>query len=444
MVFKVSSVSKYLRPGIQAVCFLIVIVLFINMEYPASMPFSNPLLAADPVAVAGSIIFYRGSWMPALLPVAALLLASAVLGRAFCGWVCPVGFLVDITDKISGLFKKRIRSGRYGYLQYGIFAAVLLYSMVTLDVLSILDPFVILQRSIYLLWHNAGIPAILLLVLACSVVIAPRFWCRAICPAGAAIGIVSAISPFKFRMDDCKKCMRCHRACPMGAISRDGRWDATACIKCLDCERACPDSKTSFAASRPAMPGISVSRRSMLAAGVAAGLFAVSKGTATLATGDRPLIRPPGSLVEYKFNDACTRCESCAKACLGKVIRPAGIDAGLERLFTPLMDFRTGKCERCGTCGQVCPTGAIISVPVDKIKIGTARIDTGKCIAWKEGKSCLICMEICPVSAVKGAGKLQPVVVSDTCVGCGACELNCPVKDKAITISNEGELRRVV
>jgi ferredoxin-type protein NapG len=75
------------------------------------------------------------------------------------------------------------------------------------------------------------------------------------------------------------------------------------------------------------------------------------------------LIRPPGALVEEKFNHACARCYSCARACTGGVIGPAELDAGLERAFTPSLDFGKGACERCGTCGQVCPTGAIISLP---------------------------------------------------------------------------------
>jgi ferredoxin len=146
--------------------------------------------------------------------------------------------------------------------------------------------------------------------------------------------------------------------------------------------------------------------------------------------------------VEARFNAACARCESCAKACTGAVIVPASLDAGLERWFTPALDFGRGACQRCGTCGQVCPTGAIISLPEDKIKIGTARLDTAKCVAWKDNTKCLICNEVCPVQAIKGAGRLRPYVVEDTCVGCGACQYNCPVKEGAIVVFPEGERRR--
>jgi ferredoxin-type protein NapG len=158
------------------------------------------------------------------------------------------------------------------------------------------------------------------------------------------------------------------------------------------------------------------------------------------ASGQSP-VRPPGSLAEPKFNAACIRCESCARACLGRVIRPAGLDGGLERYYTPALDFDQGKCERCGTCAAVCPTGAIISTPEANMKMGTAKLDPEKCIAWAQGKKCLICAEVCPVHAVMGAEALEPAVDPGACAGCGACQYNCPAEGKAIVVTSEGERR---
>ena len=57
-------------------------------------------------------------------------------------------------------------------------------------------------------------------------------------------------------------------------------------------------------------------------------------------------------------------------------------------------------------------------------------------------QECLICNEVCPKQAVKGAGELQPVVDEDTCMGYGNCQHNCPVDEKAIRVSSTGERRR--
>lgn len=395
-------------------------------------------MVADPLLAITSSLFHRGAWLPALLPVMGLLAITALFGRAFCGWACPVGFLVDISDRIVRFFKRSKFNERLGYLQYGLLAALLLASLLAVDVLSPLDPMVIFQRSMYLAWSLSGVPVILLLIMAGSL-LAPRLWCR-ICPLGAVLGLAALVSPFGRSVNGrCTKCLKCRRACPTGAISTKNAFDSTACVKCLQCERACPEDAIAFAASRPSVPSFA-DRRAVLVAGAALGALALAK--VAITKGAASPIRPPGSLAETKFNAICVRCESCAKACLGRVIRPAGLDAGLERAFTPVLDFNVAKCERCGTCGAVCPTGAIISIPEAKMKMGTAKLDAAKCIAWAQDKKCLICAEVCPVQAVKGTGRLRPFVDAAACVGCGSCQLNCPVEGKAIVVSSDGERRR--
>ncbi len=315
-------------------------------------------------------------------------------------------------------------------------------SLISVQALSVADPLVLFQRSSYLVWAGAGIPVVLIVIVAASLLV-ERFWCRALCPLGGLLGAVALVSPFGRRLGDgCNNCRKCHRTCPMGAISKENSWDATACTKCLECERACPQAAISFSSSKPQVPSVSPSRRSFIAGIAALGVLAASERSASLLAPSDKLIRPPGSLAEESFNAACARCGSCAKTCVGEVIVPAGLDAGLERAFTPSLDFDKGACQRCGTCGQVCPTGAIISLPEEQIKIGTARIDPVLCIAWKDKKKCLICMEVCPTQAINGAGKMQPAVDEDACVGCGSCQHNCPVEEKAILVSSAGERRR--
>lgn len=377
--------------------------------------------------------------MPVLfLAAAGMLAVAAIFGRIFCGWACPVGFMADISDRVVRVFRRIKPTGRLGFIQYGLLAALLIFSLFSIDALSAFDPMVIFQRSVYLIWSLSGVPVVLLLIMAGSL-LAPRLWCR-ICPMGAVLGLAALASPFGRGVNDsCIKCMKCRRACPTGAISKENGFDTTACIKCLKCERACPENAISFAASRPALPTFE-GRRTVLAAVAGLGLLALAK--VAVPGAGASYIRPPGSLVESKFNAACVRCESCVKACPGQVIRPAGLDGGLERAFTPVLDFNKGKCERCGTCGSVCPTGAVISIPEANMKMGTARLDKNKCIAWAQNKKCLICEEVCPVKAIKSTGRNRPVVSEDVCVGCGSCQLNCPVEGKAIVVSSEGERRR--
>ncbi len=101
---------------------------------------------------------------------------------------------------------------------------------------------------------------------------------------------------------------------------------------------------------------------------------------------------------------------------------------------TPCLAPLQGRCEMCLLCQDVCPTGAIRQVPVEQVKIGTAVIDHRRCLAWGQGKYCLVCVEQCPFQAAVMDERQRPVVRADRCKGCGACENGCPVPGAAIHV----------
>jgi len=159
------------------------------------------------------------------------------------------------------------------------------------------------------------------------------------------------------------------------------------------------------------------------------------------------------------------------KVCPNNALQPALLEAGVEGLWTPVLAARIGYCEpSCALCGEVCPTGAIWEItPAEKawlpssapkdakpIRLGTAFYNRGRCLPWAMATECIVCEEWCPTSPK--AIYLRPVEVTDTtgtvkqirqpyvdpdrCVGCGACEFACPVKDlPAIYITSIGESR---
>jgi ferredoxin len=101
------------------------------------------------------------------------------------------------------------------------------------------------------------------------------------------------------------------------------------------------------------------------------------------------------------------------RICPTNVIQPAGIDGGLENLWTPVLNNRIGSsgCQlNCVACGQVCPTSAIRPITLSEklgtgefaevgpIKLGTAFFDRDRCLPWAMDKPCIVCEENCPVS----------------------------------------------
>jgi ferredoxin len=125
------------------------------------------------------------------------------------------------------------------------------------------------------------------------------------------------------------------------------------------------------------------------------------------------MVRPPGSLPEGQFLSRCIKCGQCMRICPTNVIHPAGLTAGLEGLWTPVLNFRIGTsgCQHnCIACGHLCPTAAIRPISLEErqginryaeqgpIKIGTAFIDRGRCLPWAMDRPCIVCQENCPVS----------------------------------------------
>jgi len=125
------------------------------------------------------------------------------------------------------------------------------------------------------------------------------------------------------------------------------------------------------------------------------------------------LIRPPGALSEGEFLKRCIKCGQCMRICPTNVLQPAGMQMGLEALWTPMLNNRIGTsgCQlNCTACGYICTTSAIRPITLSEklglsefaevgpIRIGTAFVDRSRCLPWAMDKPCIVCQENCPLS----------------------------------------------
>lgn len=550
---------RRLRLTSQIVFLLLFVVLLLRTEFPGSIrsattdvriPYPVGLfLETDPL-VAIATALSTGTLYRNLIWSVPLLLLAIIVGRAFCGWVCPLGTLNHFVGSLKSEKKrgatliesnryKRWQSAKY-YLLAGILAMALFGSVTGL----FLDPLSFLVRSFsvsvvptvnYAL--RAGLEAIddvpfepvrligngLSFVLNAAVLSfkqphfnqalvigglfafvlllnmrVTRFWCRAICPLGALLGVCSRWSVVQLQKHDeqCNDCRMCLLHCQGGDDPIPGAvWRKAECHLCLNCLGDCKEGGLSFhwslSPTKTTRETPQLQRRAVVTSLVAgAGLLPLARsGPGLKAAGDPLLIRPPGSLDESHFLDRCIRCGDCMKVCPNNALHPALFEGGVEGLWTPVLVPRIGYCEpNCVLCSQICPTGAIWEVtvaektgrppspgaslpdsahamspgpdprsaPADPIRIGTAFYDRGRCLPWAMGVECIVCEEWCPTSpkaiylvdaeVIDAQGQVktlrQPYVDPKRCTGCGACEYACPIKGRpAIYITSAGETR---
>jgi MauM/NapG family ferredoxin protein len=389
-----------------------------------------------------------------------LVIATFLFGRFFCGFACPLGTAIDLLEPLV-----RRRAGYSGPVLKNVKYLLLLFlaaaAVVGVSRAQFFDPLAIMDRFLTLFLYpvvgyflaftalrpmgfveNLIAPGSFVLIVGSSF-FASRFWCRNLCPLGALLALISKFSVFKFTFrDDCLKCKACGKVCPTGAIRiRDRLIDSAECVACLRCWAECPNRRVGYRPYLPRVP-FDVRKRQFVAA-LAAGVFfaPLARSLIHVKLIER-LIRPPGSLPEPDFMNACLRCGLCMKACPTNGLQPCLTEAGFGGLWTPRLVGRIGGCEKfCNACGRVCPTSAIRDLTLEEksfAKMGTAVIDRDRCIAWAQDKVCLICDEACQYNAIdsrgetiRGVNLLRPFVKERVCVGCGICEARCPLEGTA-------------
>ena len=509
--------SSPFRRMIQIACLVIFLDAFFRVCWPYAEHFSaatfsekeyfpaETFLLIDPLvgfstALAGKFLNWSTlAWMIGILAF------CIVIPRAFCGYFCPLGTLIDAFDWLIGRRFKRwhvpdnpvglAKPRGWEHTKYYLLAAVLISSLCGVLSSGFFSAIPVLTRGLLFTGGRVQLAAIkgssqlgpvgpmfyVSIALFCGVFLLSlkgrRFWCRYVCPSGALLSVFNFFRVGERKVEStCINCNKCVEACPFDAIHEDFTTRTNDCTYCQSCGGVCPTDAIKFVSrwnfvelkvpDDPPKQERPVSRRGFGMAGILGAAAAVATkvadatGTGQSSSG-KPL-RPPGSVPEKEFLDLCIRCGECFKVCPGPVLHPAGLEHGIESLWTPVAHPEHAGChQECNFCTQVCPTGAIqpLDLAVKKTThMGLAVVNTNTCLPFREDgrEDCNLCFVECehagykaiemrPIELPVNRMELEmqgfsdfeidemstiqaPFVDPDKCVGCGICTFRCHTK----------------
>jgi len=225
----------------------------------------GPFVISDPLAVvdfvSASRVVFDAFLITALIPI----LLSILLGRFFCGWLCPADLLFEAGSKIRSWARIETdvtfaRVTKLAVLVVGIgFGAA-----IGTQIFAEIYPPRIVGAELYL-WITFGALGagawFFLAILAFEIFVSKRFWCRYVCPGGSLYSLLGRwrIVRLKLVDDACIDCRLCNTACEFGLDPMRGRF-GDECNNCGLCVRACGhDALVWTLATRPS-DGIDIVR----------------------------------------------------------------------------------------------------------------------------------------------------------------------------------------
>jgi len=342
---------------------------------------------------------------------AAILAACLFVPRGFCGYVCPLGTLIDGFDWLVGRHFRRwqVRNksarGWWVHVKYYLLAAVLISSLCGVLLSGFVAAIPVVTRGMmftaarlqllivkgknhlapvdWTFWLSIGLfAAVFFLGL-----LGRRFWCRCLCPSGALFSVANLLRIGERKVEPtCIRCRRCTEICPFDAIQEDYATRTADCTFCQTCGGVCPPGAIQFTSRFPANDG-----------------------------------QPEGEL------------------------------------SVPPRPDHAGCHQDCNFCTLVCPTGAIQPLDIAvkrRVHMGLARVDTQTCLPFRSAdrRECDVCYVECrqagydaielreveikldppPPEGMFSELELRemthiraPFVNAAACVGCGICQYRC-------------------
>lgn len=468
---------KKLRIITQILIFIFFFLLLVLTEYRGYNEIQYPVrifLDFDPLVLFSTLLSAHGipSGLPAAMALSVILIfVTIILGRVFCGWICPFGiinhFVAWMKTRKAKADKNSLERNRYNKNQrwkYWLLTGLLTGSLFSVQLSGVFDPLSLVIRSFavavnplinfalrsffdavyflgfkpltavtepvysflkdnYLSFEQPQFSYSFLIFAVFAVILLlnifrPRFWCRYLCPLGALLGLLGRRSLLQLKVNEkCTGCNKCVKQCPAAAEpqakkgGKDHGWRPSECYVCFNCVDTCPSKALSFKFTVPfkrkETVAVDVSRRQFIGSSLAAVALVPA-----MRVGLRGKLPNPG------------------------LIRPPG--SLIEKEFLQ-------RCVRCGECMKVCLTNGIqptfLEAGIEGMFTPALNMRAGYC-----EYNCSLCGQVCPTGAIKelDIADKQKIKIGSAfidrsrCIpytlgiNCIVCEEHCPAPKKAI------------
>ncbi len=214
------------------------------------------LKLSDPLAVvsqiAAGLTVYWPFVLTALIPVA----FTVVLGRFFCGWLCPATFLYELNTNLGAWLRRAgLRVGtrrfdkRFKYLALGL--GIVISAVSGTVAMAAIYPPAIIGREIYYAVALGGFgagTAFFFLTLLFDLLVTRRGFCRYLCPGGALYSLLGRYRAVRIQRiaQTCNDCAKCNAICEFGLDPMRDDF-GQECNNCSACIAVCPTDALTFA-----------------------------------------------------------------------------------------------------------------------------------------------------------------------------------------------------
>ncbi|MCX7770232.1 MAG: 4Fe-4S binding protein [Proteobacteria bacterium] len=202
----------------------------------------------------GAIEVYVKSGQIPFIPLLYIIVPGLLLGRFFCGFICPAGFIQELIFRLKTK-KLKLNNGFTFLPILSLVFGVIIFSYVfsnawfsrylcPMGTLQASIPWVILDEGVR---SNIGgvfvFKIFFLIFVALFSVFIYRFFCRTLCPLGFILGIFNKIAFLKIKYDraNCDLCEGCKDVCPVD-LKIPEEVNNFKCIRCMNCVNICRKS----------------------------------------------------------------------------------------------------------------------------------------------------------------------------------------------------------